>query len=375
MNSKEREVLIWLTAIQGVGPQTVRKILERLKDFSGSLEELLKGRDSFYKKISLSELQIEALKNFQKKYSPQEYLQYLSEKNIDVVCWNDTVYPELLREISVIPYVLYVKGPMSFWQNLPISVVGTRHLTHYGELATEAISSELIDLGATIVSGFMYGADMKAHLTAIQKKGRTVGVLGYGFDYLPPESAGYPTQTFLDTKNTFVTEFAPFVAAHKGNFPIRNRIVAGMSHATVVTEAAQKSGSLITAQYALDFGRLVCAVPGPYTSPYSEGTKELVNQGAKLITSGFEIISELKPSLGNKNNNLSDREQKKQNGLLLVSNLAEKRILELLFQQSEYAETLSEILKIGITTTLTHLSMLEVKGLIYQKGNKWWSYL
>jgi len=377
MTERDREVLIWLTAVPGIGPQTVSKVLQRLQNFSFQLEEVCENHDSFYKKISLSDAQITALKKFQLRFSPQNYLELLTEKDIDVLCWDEEKYPSLLKEISSIPHVLYVKGPAESWQNLPISVVGTRHLTSYGEEVTKVISGELVDLGATIVSGFMYGADMEAHLTAIQKKGKTVGVLGYGFDYLPTNTTQYPTQQFLEAGNTFVTEFAPFVAAHKGNFPVRNRIVAGMSHATVVVEAAQKSGSLITAQYALDFGRLVCAVPGPFTSLYSEGTKNLVNQGAKLVTTGLDVISELRPSLETSvlNGSESEKIQRRKNGLLLVHEKLEREILEHLFQQSEYAEKLAEVLKIPISALLIHLSMLEVKGLIYQKGNKWWSYL
>jgi DNA processing protein len=374
MIAHDRKIFIWLSAVPGIGPQTLKyihKLLSRKKLF---LQEFLQPSQSFCKKIGLSDRQAESLRNFKDSFSPQSYEDLLSEKKISVICFDDEKYPKLLKEIDAMPFVLYAKGPPDFLNTLPISVVGTRRLTSYGEQATKAITSELLDLGATIVSGFMYGADMQAHLTALQKHGKTVGVLGYGFDFLASESTEYPVKKFLEEGNTFLTEFAPFVPAHKGNFPARNRIVAGMSFATVVTEAAQKSGSLITAQYALDYGRLVCAVPGPYTSIYSEGTKHLINQGAKLVTSGLEIISEIEPMLELPTSNTAEKNDQKKAFILQIPNEHDRQIMLKLHTQSESTDVLAEACKLDISTTLSRLSMLEVQGLIHRVDDKWWSY-
>lgn len=374
MTDSDRQLLIWLSAVPGVGIKTLDQILKQAKNYHVELAEIVKKSDSFLKKLTLKNSQIDSLRAFQKEYSPTCYEDFLSSKNIQTVCFEDESYPRLLTEISSIPYVLYVKGQSHFWNTLPISVVGTRHLTSYGDHATRVITSELIDLGATIISGFMYGADCVAHETAIQKNGKSVAVLGYGFDFLPQLEEPYHVEKFLETGNVFISEFAPFVSAHKGNFPMRNRIVAGMSLATVVTEAAERSGSLITAQYALDFNRSVCAIPGPFHSLYSQGTKNLINQGAKLVTSGLEVISETQPASLVENNTLNRDEKVKEKVQGLVDDV-EKTIVLLLHSESFSAQELSEKMETELTILLPKLSVLEVKGLIYRKGNKWWSYL
>ncbi len=296
MNKSDRRVLIWLSAVSGIGAQTLKKVLEKQQTSHISLKTVISKRSSMdYSIFSAKQrVSIEALKT---EYTPEDYEEFLQEKGVTVVCWGDEAYPELLREIPDYPVVLYVKGPTALWRTLPIAVVGTRHLTPYGEQATRILSRELSELGATIISGFMYGADLLAHQTAIKSGGKTVGVLGYGFDSLPDESSEYQTTSFLASGNTLVSELPPFSSGNKGTFPVRNRIVAGISHATVVTEAAHQSGSLITAHCAVNYGRFVYAVPGPLTSIYSEGTKSLINEGAKLVTSGLEIIEEIFPTL------------------------------------------------------------------------------
>jgi DNA processing protein len=137
----------------------------------------------------------------------------------------------------------------------------------------------------------MYGVDICAHQAALAWEGNTIGVLGYGFDYCYPKSYQAVFQSCIEQGMTFVSPFAPETTAIRGNFPARNAIVAGMSAAVVVTEAAAKSGTLITAGYAADFGRPVFAVPGSIFSPYSLGVKHLLNEGATLINSGAEVIS------------------------------------------------------------------------------------
>lgn len=180
------------------------------------------------------------------------------------------------------------------WKNVPVvAVVGARNMTAYGEQVTSALAGGLSRCGATIVSGFMYGVDCAAHRAALENNGTTVGVLGYGHDFVYPENQKELMQEWLEQGMTFVSPFAPSVAPRRGNFPARNRVVASMSHAVVVTEAAEKSGSLITASYAAQEGHVVCAVPGPITNPYTRGTRELINQGAALVAGAEEVLLEI----------------------------------------------------------------------------------
>lgn len=174
-----------------------------------------------------------------------------------------------------------------------IAVVGTRHVTDYGRKVTYSLARDLATAGFTIVSGFMYGVDAIAHGAAIDAGGKTIGVLGFGFDYMYPKSHASLAKRMLETGNTLVTEFEPEVPAMPQNFPRRNRIVSGLCLGVVVTEAAKNSGSMITARLAVEQGREVFAVPGPIDSLYSEGTKELINLGAKLVTNVSDIVDEL----------------------------------------------------------------------------------
>ncbi len=371
-----RAILVWLSGVACIGAQSLKKILQRTEKLEIGLNEIVEHsfNAGWLAKFGLTENQVVKLGEFTHQFSVSDYAELLESKNIHTVCWNEAHYPDLLREISNYPMVLYHRGPTDFWRNLPIAVVGTRHLTAYGEQAARAVTRELVDVGATIVSGFMYGADMTAHRAAMLQHGKSVAVLGYGFDYLPPESEEYPSELFLETGNTFVTEYAPFVAANKGTFPTRNRIVAGMSHATVVVEAAQESGSLITAELAAEFGRAVCAIPGPFNSVYSEGTKNLINQGAKLITSGYEVVAEVQPSLSEEMETLAASQKKLHKKKRPNSNRDEidRAILEFLQLQGADAEVVAEKLHLPLADVLSRLTIMEVQGLIRRLGNKWW---
>lgn len=201
--------------------------------------------------------------------------------------------PPLLKEIPDPPTVLYVRGTIPDWERLCIAVVGTRQITEYGTKVTASITRQLIEKGCIIISGFMYGVDAVAHETALAHDGTTVGVLGFGFDFMYPETHRALASAMIESGNCLITEFAPWQSPTRWTFPRRNRIVSGLSQAIVVTEAARKSGTKITVTFALEQGRDVFAVPGPIDSPFSDGTKELINSGATLVTSGDDILEEL----------------------------------------------------------------------------------
>lgn len=286
-------------AVPGIGRQTLLNLLSLTKRHHLTLEEVWQAKQipEFF---HLTSKQMTGISNFKKKYSISDYYEMLAERNIRLIFQEDDNYPFLLKQIDDPPILLYAKGPNLFVDqaiNRAIAVVGTRQITEYGKVVTSKIVKELVDLDLMIISGFMYGVDLKAHSQAIKSVGKTIGVLGYGFDYCYPQSIRKFYDYFLDSGGMLISEFAPNTQVRPGNFPTRNRIVAGLSLGVVVIEAAIKSGSHITAQYALDNGRTVFAVPGPITSPFSEGTKWLVNQGAVLVGSGQEIWENLKNEL------------------------------------------------------------------------------
>jgi DNA processing protein len=236
----------------------------------------------------------------------------LAQSAIRVVSYLDHEYPPLLREIADPPLALYVRGSLTAFisEDLqreqskksdaiaarppPIAVVGTRTITSYGKTATEILAGGLARAGCPIISGFMFGVDVHAHQAAVAAGGYTVGVLGYGLGQRwYPQSNAPIAEKILEAGGALLTEYPPNTPPTKAYFPARNRIVAGMCAAVLVVEAGKQSGSHITAQCAVDEGRLVAAVPGPITSPYSEGTKQLIQQGALMATCAADVLTEL----------------------------------------------------------------------------------
>lgn len=295
MDSLESKSLALLLACDGVGHVTARHILTAVRLAALSWEEFWVASEATLEKVGLQERTINSVKKIVKEYTIDAYSEHLLSKGIRVVTECQAEYPQLLREIEQPPIVLFAKGKTMVWGvgSVPIAVVGARHMTAYGKMATEKITYELVTLGASIISGCMYGVDTCAHTTALSEGGATVGILGYGFDFVYPRSHAGILADFLNRGICLMTPFALNVRPNKGNFPARNAIVAGMSAAVVVTEASEKSGTHITAACAAEYGRPVCAVPGPINNPYCRGTKWLINQGAVLIGSGDEVYESL----------------------------------------------------------------------------------
>jgi DNA processing protein len=207
------------------------------------------------------------------------------------VTQGDAEYPELLRQIYDPPIVLYVKGELSAKDKNSVAMVGSRMTTHYGVEAARKLAYQLAYLGVTVVSGGARGIDSAAHQGALAGKGRTIAVLGTGINLVtPPENAKLFEQ--ITANGALVTQFPFNRPADKQSFPIRNRIVAGMTLGTVVVEANLTSGALITANFAIEYGRQVFAVPGRIDSPRSKGCHDLIKKGAKLCEGVEDILSE-----------------------------------------------------------------------------------
>jgi len=292
ISTTDRRAMIAFLAVPGIGRKTFRMLERRVVEMGISLSELWNRRRD-WEKAGLGESKREALEIFQEKYTPAGLIRFLTQKKIRVMTIYDKNYPKLLKEIDDPPLTLYIMGSKIEQESTAISVVGTRKMTPYGERAIEKIVGELVGQGVMIVSGFMYGVDYRAHQVALDYGGQTLGVLGFGFDHIFPRSFVGKFQNMLDRGMTFITEYPPFVRAKKGCFPERNRIVAGLSAGTIVIEAAARSGTSITANLAAEYGRGVFAVPGSIFSPYSEGTRVLINNGACLVESGYEVLEEI----------------------------------------------------------------------------------
>jgi DNA processing protein len=213
------------------------------------------------------------------------------KRDIDLVFREDEYYPQLLQEIFDPPDYLYVKGDKSVLKGENIAIVGSRKGNSYGRLALDSIIPDLCKAGMVVVSGMAFGIDAYSHQIAIREKGKTIGVNAGGLSHLYP-AGHHSLMSGIITNGCIVSEFPLETVPRPFFFPIRNRIIAGISKAVLVVQAAMKSGSLITARLAIEQNRDVFAIPGRIDSPLSEGTNALITQGAKLIGGSRDIFDE-----------------------------------------------------------------------------------
>ena len=218
----------------------------------------------------------------------------MAKNNIDIISINEKEYPQILKEIYDAPISLYIRGNKDILNEDAVSIIGCRECTDYGRNITKKLAYDIAKNKINIVSGLAKGVDAIAHEGAILSGGKTIAVLGNGLDTIYPTENTYLAREILKTGGAIISEYPLGEKPQKQNFPERNRIVSGMSKGVVVVEAKEKSGTLITVDFALEQGRDVFVVPGNINQENSIGTNELIKQGAKLITSYKDVIEEYK---------------------------------------------------------------------------------
>lgn len=297
--------------------------------------------------------------DFRKTFSLEEYLEKMEKAKVSFIPLNDPSYPELLKAIKNPPFVLFVKGNLEILNQVQndsfIGIVGTRKITDYGRQVTETITRELVDAGCVIVSGLAMGVDAVAHQTTIDTGGKTIAVLGCGVDCCYPRENQRIYENILDSGGLIVSEYGIGQQPTVGSFPSRNRIIAGLSLGVLVTEGAADSGALITAKDAIAMDRKVFAVPGPVTSSLSQGTYQLIKQGAVVVGSGKEIVDEL---------GLGGFRRKSRVNKVRGDSKEEQKILDLLAEQELHFDELVRKTRIDSKALGTILSMMEMKGMI-----------
>jgi len=298
-----------LWSVPAIGERTFQRCLLAQKKAELSDGDFWVKQSVIAKQAALSDKQVVALKNFHKEHSFTSFYEQLLSSGIQVLSIRDANYPALLTMTDFAPSILFVKSQSKIsqqtWQDLLLAVVGTRRMTHYGRFVIKSLLRDIIESRQPplkIVSGFMYGIDVTAMKLAHQLS-QTVGILGYGFNYCFPRHHQALMTKMLAEGAIFLTEYPPATAPSAGSFVQRNRIIAGLAQATLVVEAAEKSGSLITAQFALDANRTVMAVPGPVFNPYSRGCQNLINDGAVLVSTVQDFWRALGQSAPNKQKN------------------------------------------------------------------------
>lgn len=346
----ERDYWLGFAVCPGVGPKRFSLLLVEFKTAQNAWE----GKGEDLKKILGPKLTSQFL-TFRGTFSLNTYLQKLKQKNVWFVTGFDKEFPKRLASIDNPPFVLFGKGDKKVLNaSNMISIVGTRKVTQYGRQVTEMITTELVQTGFIIVSGLAMGVDGIAHRTTLENNGLTIAVLGCGVDCCTPKENEATYQEIIESGGVVISEFPLSMMPSKGSFPSRNRIIAGMAKAVIVTEGAEDSGSLITANNALQFGRKVFAVPGPITSQLSNGPMRLIRKGAILITSGEDILNEL-----------GIKGDKREEGRKIKGETKEEqRIIDLLKDESLSFNELVKLAKIPSSQLGTVLSLMEVKGMI-----------
>ncbi len=348
------EYILALHSVDGLGPIRLKTILDYFKDprlaWQASFEELVN--------IGIPKGVVERLVSIRKTLDPNRLLDQLKKDKVSWLTIFDPSYPRLLKEIYDPPLVLYYKGQIGSWIDKSIAVVGTRKITGYGKTITEQFTKDLISADINIVSGLARGVDSAAHWTAVREKGHTVAVLGGGLNKIyPPENKNLAEEIVFNN-GAVVSEFPPDYSSLPGNFPARNRIISGLSLVVLVIEAAEDSGSLITAKLALEQGREVFAVPGPINSQFSRGPINLIKEGAKVALSAEDILDEL--GISRLKAHLLKTDQ--------VISKQEQQVLDILSNENMHVDEICRSLNFPIAYVSAMLLKMEISGLVKNLG-------
>lgn len=351
---KNQAFLIAMHSIEGLGPIRIKKILQ----FNPDPKDAWNTHSKDLLQLGIPKSVVENLVRERSKRSPEDELEKIIIKGIKFVTLFESHYPQELKEIYDPPLVIFYLG--EFPQNKrAMGVVGSRKITSYGKIVTEKMTSQLCEAGFVIVSGLARGVDTVAHLTAIKSSGKTIAVLGGGLNNIFPSENLNLVKQIADGFGAVISEYPPDFPSLAGNFPARNRIIAGLSKAVLVTEAAEDSGSLITAHQALEGGKEVFAVPGPITSSTSLGCAQLIKNGAKLTTSINDILEEF----GLKSGKIPSKDE------LLSLTEAEKTILSCLDNESKHIDQIVRELSSTSANISGTLLKLEISGIVRNVGN------
>lgn len=359
---EERDYFLAFSLSPGIGPKTFNLLIN---DF-GSAEKAWNAKEEELLPILKLALTAKFL-SFRQVFNFTKYKEQFRKQKISFVTLGEDDYPKLLKQIPNPPIVLYMKGNFSLLGSLKkskvIAIVGTRRITTYGRQITEMFARELAGLGFVIVSGMALGVDAVSHKATIDAKGKTIAVLGNGVDLPYPYENQQLYEEILDNGGLIISEFPPGMPPSVGSFPSRNRIVAGLSEGILVTEGASDSGSLITANFGLDFGRKVFAVPGPITSLLSKAPLDLIAKGARLVTSTEDILKEF---------SIFNPQILKQNGksVFKTSDKNELKILKLLENEPFSFDEISRRTKINPSNLGGILSLMEIKNFIKNSDGK-----
>jgi DNA processing protein len=345
---------IGFNLVKGIG--AVR--LQTLLDYFDDLEEAWNAPADALSAAGLPAKIVENFTRLRNSVDLEKYCEQIQKKGISVLTWQDEEYPERLKQIVQPPPVLYILGSIEAADDWSVAVVGTRRITPYGRQVAEDLATFLARNRITVVSGLARGVDAVAHQAVIRSGGRTLAVLGSGVDRIyPPEHRQLAEQ--ITRQGAIISDYPPGTPPESINFPPRNRIISGLSQATVVVEASETSGAMITANFAAEQGREVFAVPGSIISPQSKGANRLIQRGAHPLLQAEDIIDVLNMSL------LSEHRTARS---VLPADQTEASLLKVLGDEPLHVDEIRSQSGLPIDVVSATLTMMELKGMVRQVG-------
>ncbi len=340
--------------VKGIGAVRLRGLLE----FFGSLELAWQAPSDALLNAGLSSKIVENLLSARKQVDLSRVWDRIQSQGIQVMTWEDELYTRRLKEFDQPPPVLYIRGEILDEDSWSVAIVGTRNITVYGRQVTEELAGYLAQHGITVVSGLARGVDGVAHEACLKAGGRTFAVLGSGVDRVyPPEHQHLADR--IRERGALISDYPPGTPPDSTNFPPRNRIISGLSLATIVVEAGVTSGALITATFAAEQGRDVLAVPGNINAPQSRGTNRLIQQGARPLLKPEDVIDALQLELVNEHHEART---------VLPTEPLEACILQVLSSQPLHVDEIGEQSGLSIEKVSATLTLMELKGMVRQVG-------
>ncbi len=353
---KEKDYRAWLKSIPRIGNRTAAALIQ----YFGSAQAVFNADEkALYECPRINEKIIHNIIQNRQIGIIQKQIAQMKQYRIEVLDIEDESYPLNLKHIYDPPYILYKKGQILKTDENAVAIVGTRKASPYGKWTAYRLAGDLAKRGVTVVSGLAYGIDTEAHKGALDHGGRTIAVLGCGLDQCYPKSNARLMQQ-IERQGAVLSEYPIGMGPVPGNFPARNRIISGLAKGVVVVEAAAKSGALITAEFALEQGREVFAVPGNINSELSEGTNRLIQEGAKLVSCVEDILEELNIDTGSF-----------QEPLEIELSEQESKIYQIIIEnQPIHIEYLLKKSEMRIEQIHSIITVLQLKGLIRQLPGK-----
>ncbi|MFN7291442.1 MAG: DNA-processing protein DprA [Pirellula sp.] len=363
VSKEDRDAYLKLSLVNGIGPRT----LASLVDYFGSATDVLKASQSQLGKVRRIGPKLATLvRDASRSDLLDRVYEHCVANQVQIIVPGDRDFPRLLDEIEDPPLMLFVRGKLEKRDAISIGMVGTRHCTHYGRTMAERFAKGLAMRGITVVSGLARGIDGICHESTLSVGGRTIAVLGSSVtDIYPPEHDELADR--ITNNGALISETHPFAKPKAGVFPQRNRIISGLSLGVLVVEAADRSGSLITARHAGEQGREVFAIPGPVTSRMSKGCHQLIRDGATLVCDAEEILEHLGPLV--EGVDVSEGVKIKHPAELQLNEI-EQQVLQSIDSEPMDIDAVVRSSGLPIPRVLSTISVLEMRGLIKRPSGR-----